>query len=439
MQVLLIEDDPTVMLGAVQAFQLADIPVAQATTVEAALQLCARECPAAVLSDVCLPDEDGFELLKRVRALDAEVPVILMTGHGDIRMAVEAMHLGAYDFLEKPFSSERLVDVMRRALEKRRLVLDNRRLQALVASRHEHGLVGQTPGMIEAQRRIAALAPTQVDVLVRGETGTGKEVVARAIHEASGRTGPFVAVNCGALPESIFESEMFGHEAGAFTGATRRRVGKLEYARGGTVFLDEIESLPMTQQVKLLRVLQERAIERLGGNQSHRIDCRFVAAAKEDLKALSDAGQFRADLYYRLHVASIELPPLRERRDDIPLLMAHCLRLSAERYQTEPPQLSPTQMAQWMAHPWPGNVRELRNVADRLCLGLEPEAHVPTEGGPVASSLSQQVDGFERQLLVHALTSSQGSVAAAAEHLQVPRKTLYDKLARHAIDPADYR
>ena len=439
MQVLLIEDDPTVMLGAVQAFQLADIPVAQATTVEAALQLCARECPAAVLSDVCLPDEDGFELLKRVRALDAEVPVILMTGHGDIRMAVEAMHLGAYDFLEKPFSSERLVDVMRRALEKRRLVLDNRRLQALVASRHEHGLVGQTPAMIEAQRRIAALAPTQVDVLVRGETGTGKEVVARAIHEASGRTGPFVAVNCGALPESIFESEMFGHEAGAFTGAARRRVGKLEYARGGTVFLDEIESLPMTQQVKLLRVLQERAIERLGGNDSHRIDCRFVAAAKEDLKALSDAGQFRADLYYRLHVASIELPPLRERRDDIPLLMAHCLRLSAERYQTEPPQLSPTQMAQWMAHSWPGNVRELRNVADRLCLGLEPEAHVPTEGGTVASSLSQQVDGFERQLLVHALTSSQGSVAAAAEHLQVPRKTLYDKLARHAIDPADYR
>jgi two-component system C4-dicarboxylate transport response regulator DctD len=439
MHVLLIEDDPTVMLGAVQAFQLADIPVAQATTVEAALQICARECPAAVLSDVCLPEEDGFELLKRVRALDAEVPVILMTGHGDIRMAVEAMHLGAYDFLEKPFSSERLVDVMRRALEKRRLVLDNRRLQALVASRHEHGLVGQTPGMIEAQRRIAALAPTQVDVLVRGETGTGKEVVARAIHDASGRTGPFVAVNCGALPESIFESEMFGHEVGAFTGASRRRVGKLEYARGGTVFLDEIESLPMTQQVKLLRVLQERAIERLGGNESHRIDCRFVAAAKEDLKALSDAGQFRADLYYRLHVASIELPPLRERRDDIPLLIAHCLRLSAERYQTEPPQLTPAQMAKWMAHPWPGNVRELKNVADRLCLGLELDAPVAGDGAAPVASLSQQVDGFERQLLVHALTGCHGSVAAAADHLQVPRKTLYDKLTRHAIDPADFR
>lgn len=438
MYVLLIEDDPTVMLGVVQALQLADIPVSQATTVEAAMQAFARECPGAVLSDVWLPQEDGFGLLKRARALDAEVPVILMTGHGDIRMAVEAMRQGAYDFLEKPFSSERLVDVMRRALEKRRLVLDNRRLQALVTSRHEHGLVGQSTGIVEVQRRIAALASAQVDVLVRGETGTGKEVVARAIHEASGRTGPFVAINCGALPESIFESEMFGHEVGAFTGASRKRVGKLEYARGGTVFLDEIESLPMTQQVKLLRVLQERAVERLGGNESHRIDCRFVAAAKEDLKALSEAGQFRADLYYRLHVASIELPPLRERREDIPLLMAHCLRLAAERYNTTPPELSPARMAHWMTHSWPGNVRELRNVADRLCLGLEPDR--PVAGSDTGDrSLGQQVDAFERELLIQALTHCQGSVATAAEKLQVPRKTLYDKLSRHAIDPTGFR
>jgi len=264
-------------------------------------------------------------------------------------------------------------------------------------------------------------------------------VVARAIHDASGCTGPFVAINCGALPESIFESEMFGHEAGAFTGAARKRVGKLEYARGGTVFLDEIESLPLTQQVKLLRVLQERAIERLGGNESHRIDCRFVAAAKADLKALSDAGQFRPDLYYRLHVASIELPPLRERRNDIPLLMAHCLRLSAERYHTEPPSLTPGQMAQWMAHAWPGNVRELRNVADRLCLGLEKDQQLPTQSKAAPASLNQQMDGFERQLLVNALTECQGQVSAAAERLQLPRKTLYDKLTRHAIDPAEFR
>lgn len=439
MNVLLIEDDPIVMLGARQALQLSDIPVLEATSVEAALPLVAQACPAAILSDVRLPQEDGFDLLKRMQALDREVPVILMTGHGDIRMAVEAMRLGAYDFLEKPFSSERLVEVMRRALEKRKLVLENRRLHALVASQQDFGLIGQAPGMVEARRRIAALAPTQVDLLVRGETGTGKELVARAIHEASGRSGPFVAINCGALPENIFESEMFGHEAGAFTGATKRRIGKLEYARGGTVFLDEIESLPLAQQVKLLRALQEKTIERLGGNESTRIDCRFIAAAKADLRALSNQGDFRSDLYYRLHVACIELPPLRERREDIPLLLAHCLRQSAERYHTAPPACTPVQMAHWVAQPWPGNVRELKNLADRLCLGLEPEQ--APQPAPQASppSLGQQIDRFEKQLLAQALDACQGNVGAAAEQLQLPRKTLYDKLVRHQLDPALFR
>ncbi|MGL6205195.1 MAG: sigma-54 interaction domain-containing protein, partial [Giesbergeria sp.] len=301
------------------------------------------------------------------------------------------------------------------------------------------GLIGQAPGMVEARRRIAALAPTQVDLLVRGETGTGKELVARAIHEASGRSGPFVAINCGALPENIFESEMFGHEAGAFTGATKRRIGKLEYARGGTVFLDEIESLPLAQQVKLLRALQEKTIERLGGNESTRIDCRFIAAAKADLRALSDQGDFRSDLYYRLHVACIELPPLRERREDIPLLLAHCLRQSAERYHTAPPACTPVQMAHWVAQPWPGNVRELKNLADRLCLGLEPEQ--APQPAPQASppSLGQQIDRFEKQLLAQALDACQGNVGAAAEQLQLPRKTLYDKLVRHQLDPALFR
>lgn len=439
MNVLLIEDDPLVMLGAQQALQLAGMSVVQATSAEAAMQQVALECPSVVLSDVRLPDEDGFEVLKRMQALDAEVPVILMTGHGDIRMAVEAMRLGAYDFLEKPFSSERLVEVIRRALEKRRLVQDNRRLQAMVAPQQDFGLVGQTPGMVEARRRIAALAPTQVDLLIRGETGTGKEVVARAVHEASGRGGPFVAINCGALPEAIFESEMFGHEVGAFTGATRKRIGKLEYARGGTVFLDEIESLPMTQQVKLLRVLQERSFERLGGNQTTRIDCRFIAAAKADLQTLANAGEFRSDLYYRLHVACIELPALRERRDDIPHLLAHCLHLSAERYGTPPPGWTPQQMARWMAHDWPGNVRELKNLADRLCLGLELEQQTREDGPGGTQSLAQQMDNFEKQLLANTLAACQGQVSQASEQLNTPRKTLYDKLARHNIDPARFR
>lgn len=439
MHVLLIEDDPIVMIGAAQALRLANIETRQATSVEAALNQFANECPAVILSDVRLPGDDGFALLRRVRERDSELPVILMTGHGDIRMAVEAMHLGAYDFLEKPFSSERLADVTRRALEKRGLVLENRRLQALVAAQQGQGLIGQTPTMVEVRRRVAALAPTQVDVLLRGETGTGKEVVARAIHDASGRTGPFVAINCGALPESIFESEMFGHEAGAFTGATRKRVGKLEHARGGTVLLDEIESLPMSQQVKLLRVLQERVIERLGGNDPVRIDCRFIAAAKADLKALSDSGQFRHDLYYRLHVATIELPPLRERRDDIPLLLAHCLKLSADRYNTTPPTLTQKALSHWMAYDWHGNVRELRNVADRMCLGLEL-AIDQTQGAPAKSdSLVTQIDAFEKRLLIQALIECEGNVSLSAERLQVPRKTLYDKIGRLHIDPTQFR
>ncbi|MDP2416945.1 MAG: sigma-54 dependent transcriptional regulator [Hydrogenophaga sp.] len=439
MHVLLIEDDPIVMIGAAQALRLANIETRQATSVEAALNQFANECPAVILSDVRLPGDDGFALLRRVRERDSELPVILMTGHGDIRMAVEAMHLGAYDFLEKPFSSERLADVTRRALEKRGLVLENRRLQALVAAQQGQGLIGQTPAMVEVRRRVAALAPTQVDVLLRGETGTGKEVVARAIHDASGRTGPFVAINCGALPESIFESEMFGHEAGAFTGATRKRVGKLEHARGGTVLLDEIESLPMSQQVKLLRVLQERVIERLGGNDPVRIDCRFIAAAKADLKALSDSGQFRHDLYYRLHVATIELPPLRERRDDIPLLLAHCLKLSADRYNTTPPTLTQEALSHWMAYEWHGNVRELRNVADRMCLGLEP-AIDQTQAAPAKpDSLVTQIDAFEKRLLIQALIECEGNVSLSAERLQVPRKTLYDKIGRLHIDPTRFR
>lgn len=440
MTVLLVEDDPLVLLGAEQALSLAGLRVLSASDAEAALLGLASHQPDAVVSDIRLPGVDGFELLRRVHAQDAEVPVILMTGHGDIRMAVDAMHAGAYDFLEKPFSSDRLTEVVRRALDKRALVLENRRLQALLAAQADSDLIGQTPAMKEAKRRIAALGPAQVDVLIQGETGTGKEVVARALHKASGRRGPFVAINCGALPESIFESEMFGHEAGAFTGAARKRIGKLEHAAGGTVFLDEIESLPLTQQVKMLRVLQERRLERLGGNASVPIDCRVIAATKDDLKALSEQGRFRADLYYRLHVASITLPPVRERREDIALLMAHCVRQAADRYGVAPPRWSELQLATWQAHDWPGNVRELKNVADRLCLGLEGDTPEPTGAAAGdAPALSQQLDTFERQLIVQALMTEAGNVTLAAERLKLPRKTLYDKVARYAIDPARYR
>jgi two-component system C4-dicarboxylate transport response regulator DctD len=277
-----------------------------------------------------------------------------------------------------------------------------------------------------------------VDALLTGETGTGKEVTARALHRASGRKGPFVAINCGALPENVFESEIFGHEPGAFTGAQKRRVGKIEYANHGTLFLDEIETMPLALQVKLLRVLQERKLERLGANEQVSVDCRVIAASKADLKALSEKGQFREDLYYRLNVAAIDLPPLRARREDIPLLFAHFLRLAAERYGREAPPLTSTLLSSLSAEEWPGNVRELRNAADRVVLGLSA-ASAPAQEATGPSTLADRVDAFERSLIEGELRRFAGNVARVAESLGMPRKTLYDKINRHGIDPERFR
>jgi two-component system C4-dicarboxylate transport response regulator DctD len=290
--------------------------------------------------------------------------------------------------------------------------------------------------MQKVRRSIAALAPTDVDVLVLGETGTGKEVVARALHAQSGRKGPFVALNCGALPETVFESEMFGHEPGAFTGATRRRIGKVEYANGGTLFLDEIESMPLSLQVKLLRVLQERSVERLGSNTSIPVDGRILAATKTDLKQLSDQGAFRADLYFRLNVVSIELPPLRRRLGDIPALMAYFLAQAAARFNREVPAWDELDLVRWQQYDWPGNVRELKSAAERICLGVGDGL------GPArtaSASLSARLEIYERGLIREALRTAKGQVVVAADLLQLPRKTLYDKLARHGLDPDHFR
>ncbi|MDE2586562.1 MAG: sigma-54-dependent Fis family transcriptional regulator, partial [Betaproteobacteria bacterium] len=362
--------------------------------------------PGAVVSDVRLPGKDGIALLHELQQRDRELPVILVTGHGDVAMAVQAMRDGAHDFIEKPFSSEQLVRATRQALEKRTLLLENRRLKESLPSQDGLPVIGQSRAMQEVRRLIAALAPTDVDILINGETGCGKEVVARAIHTASGRRGPFVAINCAALPESVFESEMFGHEAGAFTGAGKRRIGKIEYAHGGTLFLDEIESMPLNLQVKLLRALQERSIERLGGNAPVAVDCRVVAASKADLKALADAGRFRPDLYYRLNVVSIDLPPLRQRREDIPLLMAHFLREAAARFGRDVPAWSAVDLEHWLAQDWPGNVRELKNAAERFCLGLGHPASTSV-GNQVANlPLTQRLDQVERRYIEEALRQS---------------------------------
>ena len=437
--VFLIEDDAVVRKGYAQALSIAGIPVRAFADAEAAFAALPGCLPGAVVTDVRLPGRDGLAVLREMRQHDRELPVVLMTGHGDVAMAVDAMRLGAQDFLEKPFSSERLVGVVRSALDKRGLLLENRRLRERLEEQGETPVIGLSPVMQNVRRLIGGLAPTDVDILITGETGCGKEVAARAIHAASGRRGPFVAINCAALPESVFESELFGHEAGAFTGAGKRRIGKIEYANGGTLFLDEVESMPLGLQVKLLRVLQERVVERLGGNAVFPVDCRVLAAAKGDLQQLAQSGRFRADLYYRLNVASINLPPLRERREDIPLLMAFFLRQAAQRYGKPLPEWSAADLARWQGYGWPGNVRELKNSADRCCLGLPDGLPGAANIADPAQSLAARVDQAEKGFIAAALRNAHGSVAAAAEALQMPKKTLYDKLAKHGIVPENFR
>jgi two-component system C4-dicarboxylate transport response regulator DctD len=434
-QAILIEDEAALRLATSQTLELGGFSVQACASAEEAQALLRSDYAGVIVTDVRLPGRSGLDLLAQIAALDAELPVIVVTGHGDVEMAVAAMRGGAYDFIEKPFASGRLLDAVRRAQERRRLVLENRQLRTDRA-RHPDlpDLIGRSAAIEQLKVLVRNVAPSGVDVLINGQTGTGKEVVARLLHAASGRKGNFVAINCGALPESVFESEIFGHEAGAFTGAQKRRVGKLEFAQGGTVFLDEIESMPMALQVKLLRVLQERKLERLGGNDSVALECSIVAATKVDLLQLSAQGQFREDLYYRIGVVGIDLPRLRDRREDIPLLLAHFTADAAARYRRPVPAWSAQQMAQWQAEDWPGNVRELRNFAERLVLGIvaAPGTAPAAEAG-AAMSLPQQVDHHERELIVQALAAVDGNVGLAADNLLVPRKTLYDKLKKYQI------
>lgn len=435
-RVLFVEDDDDVRLGSTQALELAGFEVDAYASVEQARPHVQPGAALVVLCDVQLPGMSGTEWLSDIRALDADMPVILVTGHGDIAMAVHAMREGAYDFIEKPFPADYLVSVVRRAIDKRRLNLQVNALREQLQNWHgiQSALIGRSAQMARVRHTLLALAATSADVLIYGETGTGKELVARCLHDQSPRKRhAFVPLNCGGLPENLAESELFGHEVGAFTGASKMRIGKFEYANGGTLFLDEVESMPQALQIKLLRALQERKIERVGANKQIDIDCRVVAASKADLKALSDKQGFRADLYYRIGVAFIDLPPLRERREDIPLLLEHFILLAASRYQRPAPTPSSAQIAALMAHTWPGNVRELRNVADRLVLGLldDPaEDGVMAQDEAAAPGLSKQVELFEKTLIEEALRRHHGDVAATAATLKLPKPTLYDKLRR---------
>jgi two-component system C4-dicarboxylate transport response regulator DctD len=446
-KVLFIDDEKHIRQANKQTLELADLEVILKDSAEEGIDVLSREWPGIVVCDIRLPNMDGMQFLLELQKIDKDLPVILITGHGDVSTAVQAMRDGAYDFIEKPYSAERLVKTVRRGLEKRSLTLENRTLRRELELHSAPGprIIGRTPGMEKLRATIAQVADTPADILVLGETGTGKELVARALHEnSSRRTKNFVAINCGAVAESIMESELFGHEAGAFTDAKSDRIGKFEHANGGTLLLDEIESMPMRVQINLLRVLQERSIERLGSNRLIPVDLRIIAASKVDLIDASEQGRFREDLYYRLNVVALEIPPLRERREDIPLLFHHFLLVAGHRYKQEVPMPTSSQMQPLLSYNWPGNVRELRNFTERyVLLGKQfdwsIEKMLSGKGRENNLSLLKQVEQFEASLLEHTLASTSGNLKEVMAILDLPRKTLYDKMRKYSLNKSDYK
>jgi len=441
--VLFIDDELHIRLSAKQTLELAGFDVVCLESAEDALKQIKQGWPGIVISDIKMPNMDGLNFMEAAHEVDKDLQIILITGHGDVTMAVQAMRDGAYDFIEKPFPSELLCDVAGRAMEKLSLIRENRALKEKLKNQKAMGssLLGKSQPIEHLRKLTANIAGTDTDVLVMGETGTGKEMVARCLHENSERhNGHFVAVNCGAMPDSIFESELFGYEPGAFPGSTNRRIGKIEYSSGGTLFLDEIEALPMAMQVKLLRVLQERSIERLGSNNVIPLNLRIVAATKANLLNEVEKGNFREDLYYRLSVVVIPTPPLRDWKEDIPLLFQHFADEAAERFGREGNDANEGQVQSLMQHNWPGNVRELKNAAERFVLndGQSPIAtNVPTSHNDV-QTLPEKIEAFEKGLIMQALEKAQGSIKDTMETLGIPRKTLSDKLKKYGIDRSDF-
>jgi two-component system C4-dicarboxylate transport response regulator DctD len=436
--IVLVDDDNDLRHALVQGLELEGYEVADFARADGALSMITRAFAGIAVCDIRLPDIDGMTFLAKALEIDPALPVILITGHGDVPLAVQAMRNGAYDFLEKPFTPGKLAEVSARALEKRRLVLENRALRENLSGTDgvDEVLIGNSPAMVRLRAEVRAIAETDADVLVVGETGAGKEVVSRAIHRLGSRADkPFVAINCGALPAEIVESELFGHEKGAFTGASGQRIGKLEHADGGTVLLDEIESMPLDLQVKLLRALETKQIERLGSNRVIKTDIRFIAASKADLKAESEAGRFRADLFYRLNVVSISIPPLRSHAGDIPDLFFQLAREARARYRREIPEITADLLERLKAHDWPGNVRELRNAADRFVIGLGTDfgEQQPAAANGSGAPLRERMESFEKTVIEAALARHEGKLKPVYEELGISRKSLYEKMQRHGL------
>ncbi len=435
---IVVDDEEPLRDAVTQGLQLAGFEVTAFARAERVVERIDRAFSGVVISDIRMPRMDGLQLLEAARKVDSELPVILMTGHGDVPLAVSAMRQGAYDFIEKPFATARLVESATRACELRRLTLENRALRSQLEQRDtlESVLVGRSAPIVALRERLRSIAATDIDVLLTGDTGVGKGVAARAIHDLSERAGkPFVAVNMAALPAAAIESELFGHEQGAFVGAHRARVGKFEHARGGTFFLDEIGAAPLDLQAKLLRVIEDRSITRLGSNDPIDLDVRFVASSKEDLEALVAAGAFRDDLYYRLNVAALKIPPLADRMEDAPRLFQHLVVEASMRYRRAAPDVPGDILSALSAREWPGNVRELRNAADRFVLGLGVDDDAPAD---IDASLAEQIERYEKNLIATALAANEGSLKATYESLRLSRKSLYEKMQKHGLRREDY-
>lgn len=446
--VLIVEDERNTREGLARALE-SDYRVLTASNGRQALEILSGSQVDAVISDLRMPGMDGMSLLRRVRALPQQPVFILLTAYGSIEAAVEAMKQGAYDFLTKPVNLDRLELLLKRALRERKLEADNLELRReLDESFGLENIVGRSPPMQEVFDIIRQVAPTRATVLIEGESGTGKELVARAIHRLSPRaSGPFVAVHCAALAPSLLESELFGHEKGAFTGAVEMRRGRFEMADGGTIFLDEIGEVDASVQVKILRVLEERAFERVGGEQTIEVDVRLLAATNRSLEQLVKEKRFREDLYFRLHVVTIHLPPLRERREDIPLLCDHFLRRFAEENKKPIEGFTPEVMEILVSYDWPGNVRELRNAVERMVvlargprLGvreLPPEIRqtVPGHSSSLPAGLRRMtLQEAERRLIVEALKHNRGNRTRAAQQLGISRRTLLRKIKEYHLE-----
>jgi len=446
--ILIVDDEPSIRTSLRGVLEDEGYRVTAVGSAEEALARLADEAPDMVFLDIWMPRMDGLEALAEIKQRRPETAVVMISGHGTIETAVKATKLGAYDFIEKPLSLEKTLLVVTRTLEHAQLAQEHRQLLLRVERGQE--IVGRTAVVEELRQQIMIAAPTNGRVLIHGENGSGKELVARAVHAHSTRAeGPFVEVNCAAIPEELIESELFGHERGAFTGAVARRRGKFELADGGTLFLDEIGDMSLKTQAKVLRVLEEQTFERVGGKETIRVDVRVIAASNQNLQEQIAAGRFREDLFYRLSVIPIEVPPLRKRKEDIPVLVEHFIALFSAENGRRPKTISVEALAYFLAYEWPGNVRELRNMVERLVIMAPRDVIGPEDLPPPLRSreasasadpqrdrtLKEARESFERAYILGELRSHEWNMTRTAEKLGIERSHLYRKLKAYGITP----